>query len=319
MFKINNFEIYLKKINFKYQEINFLNNIKKSLNNSLFIDKKIKKTINTFNIYRSFKLYIDGDIIILNIVSNKEIKNKFIYNIFDTIIFFRSINIDFPKINLTINLFLTNYLKKFPFHTSLLGSFNVNTGFTNFISPTTREINLYRKEEINKVLIHEMIHAYNIDEYYILNHEEYSKKLSDLYNIKSVNGLRMYESYTETLAILIYSNKISKDKGIALNKILDEEIKFSLSQIENILNYYNINNLSELKEKKKELIEDSSIFSYYIIKGALLNNLNEFMVFLNKKRSISEFYKLIIKSLNKNRIKNLEKNKNKNTLRMSCH
>jgi len=332
MLKINNFNVKFKELFFfKYNEINLnnLNEIKKNLNNSIFIDKKIINTINNFNIIRSFELNINNDIIFLNIVSNKEIKINFIKKIIDTIVFFRKIDINFPVINLTINLFLTNYKKKFPSYKSInyLGISNVNTGFTTFYNQTTREINLYRKEEINKVLIHELIHAYNIDEYYIINHEEYSNKLSELYNIKSINGLRMYESYTESLAIIIHSIKISIEKNISINKIINDEINFSLGQIENILNFYNINNLNELKDKKKELNEESSIFSYYIIKGSLLNNINEYLTFLNKNNinyfslktnNISEFYKLIIKSLKKIKIKKKEKKIN-NILRMSIH
>ena len=155
-----------------------------------------------------------------------------------------------------------------------------------------------------------MIHAYDLDTYFIRNHQKYSDRLEDIYNIHSKYGIKIYESYVETIAILLHCIYLSRRDKNSLNKAILLEIKYSLFQTAKILEYYNIHSIKELKNN---IYEESSIFSYYIIKSALLFNLKAFLkmcyTYNNnyiqiKQNWIKEFTKLIQKSLDKKNFMN---------------
>jgi hypothetical protein len=311
-------DIQSKKLNsFVIKECDDSDNIEvlKTKLKSDFISISIYKSIIDYNYIQSYDIIINEDIIHLNIISkNKSIKKSELNDIIAVIRFFRELDIEFPKITLKINIWMSHFKKMLPSHNnkSILTSENVNTGFTIYKKSDIvksvhdiKEIYIYRKEELHKVLIHEMIHAYDLDTYFIRNHQKYSDRLEDTYNIHSKYGIKIYESYVETIAILLHCIYLSRKNKNSLNKAILLETKYSLFQTAKILEYYNIHSIKELKNN---IYEESSIFSYYIIKSALLFNLKAFLKMCHthnnnyiqiKQNWIKEFTKLIQKSLDK--------------------
>ena len=171
----------------------------------------------------------------------------------------------------------------------------------------------------------------------------------DTFNIKK-NDIRLFEAYTESFATIINCLFISvlntKDKNnnelilTKFNKLLNNEIKYSLIQCVNVLKhnglkYENItNNDSESIAKRQNYIEKTHIFSYYVIKCILLFHCNEFIewcninnrtiLFSQNENTIISFCNFISSIYNNNEllenIKNIEKENIKlNTLRMTVY
>jgi len=167
-----------------------------------------------------------------------------------------------------------------------LGPKEVNTGCSSGY-----EISLWRKEEISKVLIHEIMHHLSLE------------RISDLtvlqdfvyenFDIKRDITINFFESYTEIWANIInifyihFSNskktkkrKIS-DKNISVLEMLNLELTFSIFQCAKVLNFYGYKKIEDFCNKKKiksnKFIQKSNVFSYYIGRSLLFYNFDKFI------------------------------------------
>jgi hypothetical protein len=162
-----------------------------------------------------------------------------------------------------------------------------------------KKIIIYRIEELNKVLIHELIHylhldlglafgsnidknsiKYNFDEYFDIN-----------------TKLKLNETYTEIIANIIncfiFSYEYNNKKDLTLLKeLLEYEIKFSCYQSAKILVHYGYKNCNDFfKSYNTKLFKQTSaIFEYYILKTALLFNLNDILNIFNS--NYNQYYLL---------------------------
>ena len=96
---------------------------------------------------------------------------------------------------------------------------------------------IWRLEELYKVLIHELIHFYDLD--FHSNNENYNdiqNYIMETYNVKPFDSPN--ESYTETLAIIIYSLFYSYYSKYDFNLIIKYEIMYTFIQISKILKFY---------------------------------------------------------------------------------
>lgn len=224
-----------------------------------------------------------------------ELENKININFIITILnFLESIAIKFNKKIYPIDLIIinTNKLKKIT-NTILLGPENINSGATY----PTKNIFIWRNEELYKVLIHELIHFYKFDD--DIYYQSEINKTNYTYCINGSIIDRYNEAYTETFAVLIHNYLISKIKNIDYNKLLENEINFSLFQCKKILNFYNITNFIELinKNNNKCILQNTSVFSYFFYKTALLLNLEKFTKILIED-NLNNFKKILDKSIN---------------------
>lgn len=181
-----------------------------------------------------------------------------------------------PVVNIT--LYLTNLTKVFPGKSGVvLGEDNVNSGVTIF-NEDDRHIIIYRKEEIYKVLLHELIHAYqiefhrydpSIDEYFMhtfgITVQEPAKNPR--------NPLALFESYTESLACYGYllTHTLFANDGRLPTEVLEEamrkEQRHSMLIAAKVLRY-------------GSLVENSHVFSYYVAKAAILAGFDGFLSFV---------------------------------------
>ena len=206
-----------------------------------------------------------------------------------------------------------------------IGIKEVNTGAT-FLG-NCKTIILWRKEELLKVLIHEMLHCLDLD----FHNFPFSlkKKLKKYMNIDKNTDIKIFEAYVETWAtilnIIISSIDINKEN---YKKIINDiylftnyEICFSCFQTAKILLFYGFdkfqdffNSNSNFMKKDAKIKQNSSIISYFIIRSALLFSLKDFIIFCKKNNIVNRgkfsflkfnnsnkcfeiFYDLIIKSL----------------------
>ena len=120
--------------------------------------------------------------------------------------------------------------KKYLTNDNNLCSDNINSG-----ARIDNSIYLWRKEEFYKVLIHELIHLFDVDFY--ISDSVYQKIEKIFNNTFNVNGFdRVNECYTEAFAVLLHSIIYSIETNLSSIKYFKEikrDIKESLLNINN--------------------------------------------------------------------------------------
>lgn len=192
-----------------------------------------------------------------------------------------------------VTLVNTPVRKQFPSaDTEVFSAEHVNSGFTvkgidhmGTHEPQKDFIYIYRSEEIHKVLLHELIHLYGFE------FTSYNPAYDMLF-IRALgvtvrhpaknpsNPLALYEAYVETLAT--YGIVITKalfqqrcvDVGGRVASLMKDEAAFSLKQARRIWCR---------AARCGGHVEDTHVFSYYIVKSALLQqNMSAFRRYLKK-------------------------------------
>jgi hypothetical protein len=276
----NELNIIYKNIieNFLLKNIIIKNIFIENINKNQFISNNIKNQINKIIKYG---YVINYENIILKYYTNKKINNNILPKlIINILIITKSLLILFKK-NFKNNIQKINYYelsnkKIFPKNNNIILSPNeINSGLTNINLNEYGEITLFRKEEILKVLIHELIHSNLIDKNIIFSNisKFYNKMFCVNYNIL------LNEAFTETMANILnimFINIIDqKSNIILLNKMFKNEIKYSIYIYSKIMDYYKINNINDIIKNKngnciKTFPQKTNVFSYYFLKSILL-------------------------------------------------
>jgi len=178
---------------------------------------------------------------------------------------------------LTLNLFLGHQTKQITTNSGNpipLCSDNINSGSCL----PGKFVNIWRKEELIKVLVHELIHFHGFD----FNHMDHDyNKLQQVIDSKiNVNGTdRCNESYTESLAILIYLCIMSKLLNIPFDTLFAMELKFLLFQVCKTIKYFKGSSIRDMF--RITFLQNTSVRSYFIIKLIILINFNRFVNFID--------------------------------------
>lgn len=186
--------------------------------------------------------------------------------------------LNITETSIEIKLFLTNEKKKINKQYKCLGVDEVNTGST--YRGDTKSIVIWRKEECKKVILHELCHSLYLD---FDIPDSYLNRIKQLFSIPEDTEIRPYETYVETwaniLLIAITSEELNKD----VNTVLKEEIIYSIYQAAKILHHFGFTCWEEFYKNKEKNYRDycqkSSILSYYIIKAAIIFNIDDFITF----------------------------------------
>ena len=313
-----------KCFTYKIKQINNISDIpKSSMNSSQFFPNQIQSYINNnslYNIY--FNCIIKGRNITVNFIVFHEILSSdlFIINKQIQMIYMWIYILDhfsFKQCSKEINLYVyfTPFVKELPNNRLItINSEHVNTGFTTGCKEST-EIVLYRKEEWFKVFIHETFHNFGLD-FSDMNLQNINKKIKSVFNVNIEYNL--YESYCETWArilntmfysFLSLSNKI-EDKPMyfasKFYKNMKIEAYHSLLQMLKILNFHDLNykiitnkNPQHITTCNHLYSEETSVFSYYIITGLLINNFPEFISWCNNNNNTILSFKKTPSNLDK--------------------
>jgi hypothetical protein len=315
-------EDYVKKKKkgqcFKYtiNKITKISDIPKStMNDSYFFPSDIQSYIDDNSLYNlHFNCKIKKREIKVNFIIFHEIKqedlyiiNKQIQMIYMWMYIISNFSIEKCSNHLVLYVYFTPFEKKLPNNQLIiLNTEHVNTGYTTGCKENT-EIVLYRKEEWFKVFIHETFHNFGLD-FSDMNLSLINRKLQEHFNVNV--EFNLYESYCETWARIIntmfYSyfsliDKLDPKKNYFKSQFylnIKKEAFHSLYQLLKILNFQDLN-YKLITEKKEENIqickhlygEKSSVFSYYIITGLLLNNFGDFLLWCKKNNNIILMFK----------------------------
>jgi hypothetical protein len=331
-------------INFKLVNIKELNEKpERYLNHNEFTSENVEKYIKN-NLKYSYEINYENNCIIY--FRKNKIINKNLPKIIKTILFIIIIikKLFNRKQSQKVYFFETTLKKKFPKKNTVLNPDNINTALTYLEEEHLNgDIILYRKEEVIKVLIHELIHSNCIDHkiIYSKNSRLFSKMFCSNYSVL------LNESFTETMACIInlyiifileciYGKDNIHDKIIYNKKELDKmfynECMYSDYMCSKIKTFYKIDKISNIIKNSKDCIEifpqETNVISYYFLKNILLHNIKRFdklMIKYSKDYKITdskfilELIKLIIDDMKgiDNRFKNV--NDKNNSLKMSYY
>ena len=222
--------------------------------------------------------------------------------------------------NLDVTLIGYEGKKTLPTHDQGLTQFEINSGvtITGFDSSHARVI-VYRKEEMIKVLTHEMIHAFGLDAKSIPVEQE--RVFNDYFKI-TCKSSTINESFTDSLACLIntviYSylhNRDDFEKTFIKN--MKKETKHIMEQAEKVLVYNKYSITDGVLHHDTSVCEATHVTSYYVIKAIIYCDLDGFIAFLNKHRMhihVEEYIELIKRNM-PIFLKKVRLNKNKSVTR----
>ena len=341
---VNKTKIYKKNIN-TIQNYNFDNLISSEYNdnidNILNDNLSIKKFINTNFYEKNLISNFVSTRVLRDIINNIIVKTTYIMNNRKIIIFSKTFIKDklINKIDSILNFFnyLTNknnfyevqiYLsdekKKINSNHNFLGPDNINSGLTL----PGHYIILFRKEEMIKVLFHELIHYLDLD---MRNYQKELFFLYDKVNLKA-DIINPNEGYTEILALILLNIWESNYKNIKINNFLEKKLNFELYwsfiQITKILKFFNYKSFDKLFKNENIFYQKTNVLSYFFFKTILLLNINSIFkdltldnLYINKSRfniiknnsdlkDLKEYIDIVYQEYDTNKF-------DKNTLRMT--
>lgn len=178
---------------------------------------------------------------------------------------------------LVIKIILSPFRKELVEGESVFTAYNVNSGFTfRDYSQGRSSVVVYRAEEVNKVLIHELLHAFDMDcKTSMMKEEEQFAKMFGLYT-----GLNINESFTDAYACLlnvVYASILLSRRNQSL-RVAD--VGQALSTFESL--HIIMMGRRVLAKTKSQRRESTNVMAYYVLKAILWSRLDEFCGYLNE-------------------------------------
>jgi hypothetical protein len=275
---------------FEFINVSFYGN---NLLSSFISSRIIRDIINKLNIKTTLKSK-NREIIIF---SKRKIDDDFINEINSIFNFFDKIT---NKNNYyKLEIFLSSKKKYINQNLISLDPDNINSGATL----PSYYIYIFRKEELIKVLFHELIHYLDLD---MRDYQDQFKQLYNKINLKA-SIINPNEAYTELLALLLmniwqyYKNNFSLDLKDYINKKLTIELGWSYHQIAKILNFFRCyKKYNSLFTDNCEFIQNSNVLDYFILKTYFLQNINLIL----KEFKLNNLY--MTKNISKNILNNTD-------------
>lgn len=244
------------------------------LDDTIFLSKNhIDKIVKNFNNLQEYTFIYKNNRIIIYLYStdNKELD---VWSIDDDYILILHIAqmfsiieyLNIRNILITVHFYPTPFLKKWD--NNNLTPEVVNSGFTVH-TPNNKYIVIYRKEEYNRLLFHEMIHFLLLDSAMDISvwKDAHLHIINDFHILKHIN---LFEAYTDTWAILwCIIMKCVLLPECDYNKMIGNERKHIKCMVRQILYQMDIDSISMIR--KYGWKQDTSALTYYIFKYATLN------------------------------------------------
>lgn len=193
---------------------------------------------------------------------------------------------------LDIMIILLDDVKTLPFSAnSTIGAPHINSGFS-YVCQSNNQLVVYRSEEWFKVFIHEAFHAFGLEGILSLGHT--SAGVRKLYDVESTMSLG--EAYVETWARLLNASTASFirsknykkfSENLCMSLMIDG--KFSAMQASKALDFMGLHYNAVCKSKNAHARilyrEDTNLFSYYVLGGVLMCNIELFLKWCARNNS----------------------------------
>jgi hypothetical protein len=205
----------------------------------------------------------------------------------------------------------TSFKKKFPNY-AILGPHSVNSGVTtHFLDEAV--IIIYREEESDKVLLHELVHYLRLD-FAMSGSITYTMDQTILNETNVTSDERyinLFEAYTDSIAIIFNSIFNSILTATNVSDYFYTEVLYMERTAVQILDHFNINSIRELYDGSSHNIieQSSSVLSYYILKLGLLYDTD---------RLLTQFFPLFQYDWTRKKVKNLYDFIKSNIFKIDC-
>lgn len=193
------------------------------------------------------------------------------------------------KRDMNLVLIDTPVKKQYTKNTKVLTNHEVNSGVTiKYLQDNTCYVYIYRREEMSKVLIHELIHALEIDKVTLDPVKE--ERLRSFFGVTN-DTLHVNETFTDTLACyvhtMVYTILERMVSGTALSRKhwrnnLQMETKYVLGQARRLLDFYGHFDDKARWFPHQRFHEHTHTVAYYILKGAAFSQLERWETYMRK-------------------------------------
>jgi len=170
-----------------------------------------------------------------------------------------------------------------------LGPWEINSGFTvKYLERPYSYILIYRREEMAKVLIHELIHFMDLDS----SNMGRDGLLKEFFGYDETDrSLEINEAYTDTLACYINTYIYHLLTGQSFAELIATEKAHIMNQAVKILNLYgsfaaDASSGYIWKPRSPALKERSHAISYYVLKALLFCNLKSFLTMVKSQKYV---------------------------------
>jgi hypothetical protein len=178
---------------------------------------------------------------------------------------------------------------------------------------STRDVYVWRYEEMPKVVLHEMVHAMQIDD--ALFENNLSKRFINEFGLMSSNYINVFESYTEIVGgimnVMLFCIENNKDN---LYDLLNIERNWSLFQAAGVLKVSGYEDIEEFLGNKDKLIQETNVFSYYILRSAHMYSIKKYLGWMEenveegfrlKNEASDDYYELSMEAINNKEYKRI--------------
>lgn len=243
-----------KEIKYKIEEEEIpLKKIKELFSSKWVYSESINRLLNLDTNYKITWTYKGNNIIYFKGTNKKFFNLKerlpILLNIINYI-YDKGINTQNNK-EIKIYLILTDLTKNLQ-KNEIIGPKNINSGYTNI---NTNEILIWREEEFEKVIFHELIHLMSLDTREIRFNDEKLK-------IKISQDKSYFEAFTDFWGILYHTIYLSVILKKSPNSLIQIEYEFIKNQANLMNNFFNLGDWSI----NKKINQTSPAFSYFILK-----------------------------------------------------
>jgi hypothetical protein len=250
----------IKKAYIEYNPKYTTVNGKIKFTDSEFLSKHVLNQLETFNKY----IQIVEDNIDIKIAGHSvDIDdNKLINQIYSVVKLFHKL---YGKKKIQLKIGLTDIEKKID--GDIITTEHVNGGL-NYVG--TGKIEIFRKEEIVKVLCHELAHDYKLDCDMIDN---FDPQIVKKFKIKTtIVEQSINEGYTEFIGLIHHIAILNYYTNIHIWLLYHYEKIWSLYQVCKILTHYKMKRFEDIYTT--EFKQGTNVFSYYIVKFFILYKYN---------------------------------------------
>lgn len=211
-----------------------------------------------------------------------------------------------------------------------IGVDHINSGSALIYHNQVSYIFLWREEELDKVAIHELIHALSGDR------ELYINSVMDcaVYNWLKIgkSSININETFTEVSANILHAFYIGCETGIEYKFYLQVERGFSLVQAAKLLKQLGYNSFKQLERSdlssNKEFEQETNTVAYFILRAGVMYLFNQYTKMVSGWNSVwifppgdtekKKFLDLIKKGCREMKIERLVEKVNHNMMRMTC-
>lgn len=278
--------------------------------------KKLKKQMKYTQVFNMKNKNVD--ITIYYTSKSKRTPHKLLRDICSRVLLIKKLGKS-NKNKYNITIIPSSFKKK---GTNLTGD-HINSGAT-FLKGDY-PIVVWRKEEMMKVLTHELIHSLQYDDELYKLSLQGNKEFNFIENKYFLN-----ETYTEIMAEFInLAVSLPQNSNYTVFKSMwNNEIDFSICQAIKVMKLLGFQNFKEMTHSKWK--QETNIFNYYILKSAvILNSTAFFKMFCSKgciifitQQLAKKFEEYCVKVFYSNKFKKIINNKkcsHTDTLRMTCY